>query len=127
MLSIVGCGEVIDSYEIGVGYTMPYMRSSITAALKVPKCDVIPMNFRLSQHAKEEMQRRAIPFDLLESVLKNPQQILPERNGRKVYQSIVDFGSGKLFLLRAVVADDNNHAVVITVYRTHKINKYWKP
>ncbi len=84
------------------------------------------MNFRLSQHAREEMLRRAISFELLESVLQNPQQILLERNGRKVYQSIVDFGSGKLFLLRAVVADDKNPAIVITVYRTHKINKYWK-
>lgn len=85
------------------------------------------MNFILSQHAKEEIQLRAIPFEFLESVLKEPQQIILERNGRKVYQSIVDFGSGKLYLLRAVVADDNNPAVVITAYRTHKINKYWKP
>jgi hypothetical protein len=84
------------------------------------------MNFIISQHALDEMQRRAIPFDLLKPVLENPQQIISEKNGRHAYQSQVDFGSGKLFLLRAIVEDDKQPAVVITVYRTHKINKYWK-
>ncbi len=84
------------------------------------------MNFRISQHALDEIQRRSIPFDLLKSVLEKPQQILLEKNGRYAYQSQVDFGSGKLFLLRAIVADDNDPAVVVTVYRTSKIKKYWK-
>jgi len=38
----------------------------------------------------------------------------------------VEFEAGKTFLLRAIVADDNEPAVVVTAYRTHKINKYWK-
>lgn len=84
------------------------------------------MNFRISQHALSEIQRRNIPLDLLKSVLENPQQIIPEKNGRHAYQSQVDLGSGKLFLLRAIVADNNDPAVVVTVYRTSKINKYWK-
>ncbi|RKZ36644.1 MAG: hypothetical protein DRQ49_17590 [Gammaproteobacteria bacterium] len=84
------------------------------------------MNFRISQHALDEIQRRAIPFNLLKSVLEKPQQIIPEKNGRHAYQSQVDFGSGKFFLLRAIVADDNDPAVVVTVYRTRKIKKYWK-
>jgi hypothetical protein len=84
------------------------------------------MNFRISQHALDEIQRRTIPFDLLKSVLEKPQQIIPEKNGRHAYQSQVDFGFGKLFLLRAIVADDNDPAVVITVYKTRKIKKYWK-
>ncbi|MDO9371961.1 MAG: DUF4258 domain-containing protein [Gammaproteobacteria bacterium] len=84
------------------------------------------MKFRLSKHALEELGRRDIPRDLLEQVLQNPQQILPERGGKKIYQSQVEFGGGKIFLLRAIVKDEIEPAVVITVYRTSKIEKYWR-
>ena len=84
------------------------------------------MNFKISQHAKDEIQRRNIPLNLLHSVLNNPQQIVSEKNNRKAYQSKVEFEAGKTFLLRAIVADDNEPAVVVTAYRTHKIHKYWK-
>jgi hypothetical protein len=72
------------------------------------------------------MARRAIPLDLLESVLQYPQQVVPERSGRKAYQSQVDFGAGKIFLLRAIVDDQVDPTSVVTVYRTSKISKYWR-
>ena len=84
------------------------------------------MNFRLSSHAREEMERRGIPQVLLDEVLNNLQQVVPEMEGKKAYQSQVDFGQGKIFLLRAIVADDVDPAVVITVYRTSRIEKYWR-
>ena len=51
---------------------------------------------------------------------------MPERGNKKVYQSQLDFGSGKVFLLRAIVDDTVDPAVVVTVYRTSKIGKYWR-
>ena len=84
------------------------------------------MKFRLSRHALEELERRGIPRDLLEETLENPQQVLPERDGMKVYQSQVRFAGSKLFLLRAIVNDAVEPAVVVTVYRTSKIEKYWR-
>ncbi|TAE58717.1 MAG: DUF4258 domain-containing protein [Nostocales cyanobacterium] len=84
------------------------------------------MTYKISHHAQIEMERRQISLSLVESVLDNPQQIILEREGRKVYQSKVDFGNGKLFLLRVIVADDIDPKVVITVYRTSKIEKYWR-
>ena len=84
------------------------------------------MRYRISLHAQTEMERRGISLSLVESVLDHPQQIVLERDGRKAYQSQVDFGSGKVFLLRVTVADDINPTVVITVYRTSKIEKYWR-
>lgn len=84
------------------------------------------MTYKISRHAQTEMERRGIYLSLVESVLENPQQILLERDGRKVYQSKVDFGNGKLFLLRVIVADDIDPNVVITVYRTTKVDKYWR-
>ena len=84
------------------------------------------MKFRLSRHALEEIERRGVPRDLLDQVLQSPQQILPERDGKKIYQSQVEFGGSKLFLLRAIVNDAVEPAVVVTVYRTSKIEKYWR-
>jgi hypothetical protein len=84
------------------------------------------MSFKLSNHAKEEMLRRSIPLTILESVLNNPQQVVTERGNLKVYQSKVDFGDGKMFLLRAIVDDKLKPPTVITVYRTSKISKYWR-
>ena len=60
-------------------------------------------------------------------VLRHPQQIVPERPPKKAYQSQVDFGGGRMFLLRVIVDDTVEPAMVVTVYRTTKINKYWKP
>ena len=62
----------------------------------------------------------------MESVLEKPGQIVPERGGQKAYQSKVDFGQGKVFLLRVIVDDSVDPAVVITAYRTSKIDKYWR-
>lgn len=84
------------------------------------------MKFILSPHAKLEMVRRQIPLSLLEPILQKPQQVVAEKRGRKAYQTQVDFGDGKIFLLRVIVEDDVDPANVITVYRTSKISKYWR-
>lgn len=83
------------------------------------------MKFKLSRHAQEEMQRRNIALSLVESTLQQPQQIVPERGGKNAYQSQLDFRGGRIFLLRAIVDDSVDPAVVVTVYRTSKISKYW--
>lgn len=84
------------------------------------------MRFRLSNHALEEMERRGIPREMLERVLDSPQQVVVEREGKNAYQSQIDFGGGRMYLLRAIVNDALDPAVVITVYRTRNIQKYWR-
>jgi hypothetical protein len=84
------------------------------------------MRYRLSDHAQRRLQRRGISLAQLESVLNNPQQVLPERGSRMVYQSQVDRGDGKMILLRAIVIDTVDPALVVTVYRTKHIQKYWR-
>jgi hypothetical protein len=84
------------------------------------------MHFHITKHAQEEMDRRNIPLEVLESVLHYPQQIVLDSSGDKVvYQSQVDF-DGKWFLVRVVVVDDVYPAIVVTVYRTSQIRKYWR-
>lgn len=72
------------------------------------------------------MSLRRIPRPLLDSVVQHPEQIVLARSGRKAYQSLSDFGRGRVFLLRAIIDDSVTPMVVVTVYRTRKINKYWK-
>jgi hypothetical protein len=84
------------------------------------------VRYKLSQHAREEAARRGISLQMIESLMQAPQQIVSEHSGRKAYQSKVDFGFGRIMLLRAIVADDVDPAIVVTVYRTSKFSKYWK-
>jgi len=84
------------------------------------------MRSRISRHAQEEMERRGIPAVLVDEVLQHPGQIATERRGQKAYQSQLDFGGGRVYLVRAIVDDSVDPAVVVTVYRTSKISKYWR-
>ncbi|NJM28488.1 MAG: DUF4258 domain-containing protein [Pseudanabaena sp. RU_4_16] len=84
------------------------------------------MNFKFSNHALGEMQRRKIPISFVEAVLENPQQTLQQDEEIAIYQSQLDFGIGKLYLLRVFVNIMVNPAVVVTVYRTSQIQKYWR-
>ncbi len=84
------------------------------------------MNFEISAHAREESKRRGIPPDILESVLANPGQIVDEYGGKKAYQSKIAFERDKIYLVRVIVKEHAGHAVAVTVYRTSKIEKYWR-
>ncbi len=84
------------------------------------------MRFRYSRHAEEELARRRIPRALADEVLRHPQQVVPERDSRSAYQSKVDFGGGRAFLLRLIVDEATDPVMVVTAYRTSKIEKYWR-
>lgn len=80
----------------------------------------------LSRHVRQEIQRRQISLELVEQVLNRPQQTIQQEPGKKIYQSQLDCGDGKIFLVRVVVVDGISPPVVVTVYRTKKISKYWR-
>ena len=84
------------------------------------------MKYRISRHAREEMERRNISSEILESVLKEPQQVVNDLTGKKIYQSKVDFGQGMTKLVRVVIVEEAGLPVVVTVYRTSKVEKYWR-
>ena len=84
------------------------------------------MKFRLSNHAKQEATERGLSQEVVDDVLEHPQQVVPTHGGRKVYQSKVRFPGGKIYVVRAIVKEDVDPAVVVTVYRTSKIQKYWR-
>jgi len=84
------------------------------------------MEFRLSEHVQTELVRRKLSKELLLAVVDKPQQILPARNGLECRQSrFVDESSGKEYLLRIFVNSKRKPKVVVTAYKTSKIEKYW--
>ena len=83
------------------------------------------MRFHFSKHVNEELERRKIPRALMDQVLQAPEQKVPEVNDITCYQSRVEIG-GKLNLLRVMVNETVNPPVVVTVYRTNKISRYWR-
>ncbi len=84
------------------------------------------MNFKISNHALEEIGKRKIPISFVEEVLENPQQVFSQDEEITVYQSQLDFGTGKLYLLRLFINTTISPAVVVTIYRTSQIKKYWR-
>ena len=83
------------------------------------------MRFHFSKHVNEELERRKIPRALMDQVLQAPEQKVPEVEDITCYQSRVEIG-GKLNLLRVMVNETVNPPVVVTVYRTNKISRYWR-
>ena len=78
--------------------------------------------FRITLHAAAEMQRRSIVEEDVLDVLVSPGQVEPVRPGREVWQSLLQSG----FLLRVFIDIDRTPMEVVTVYRTSKIDKYWR-
>lgn len=64
-------------------------------------------NYRLTDHAREEMVRRQITQEEVAEILATPEQTETVREGREVYQSRLPSGDPpKIYLLRVFVDID---------------------
>lgn len=79
----------------------------------------------ITPHAALEMQRRRVAETIARSVLGAPEQRYSVRSGRDVLQSRVAFAD-KIYLVRVFVDVDRSPAEVVTVYRTSRVEKYWR-
>ncbi|MGE0127078.1 MAG: DUF4258 domain-containing protein [Blastocatellales bacterium] len=83
--------------------------------------------YRLTDHAMDEMARRQISEQDVAKVLAAPEQTEEVREGRAVYQSRIESGEPpKTYLLRVFVDVDREPPEVVTVYRTSRVAKYWR-
>ena len=80
------------------------------------------MNFILSKHAQEQMNLGGISKSTFMLILNDPDQI-KEEEGKKVYQSVIE---NRKYLIRIFVNHKKNPKVVVTVYKTSKISKYYE-
>ena len=81
--------------------------------------------FTVTPHAAVEMRRRGIDAASVRHVLETPEQRETVRKGRDVLQSRIEV-EAKTYLLRVFVDIDRDPPEVVTVYRTSKIDKYWR-
>jgi len=89
-------------------------------------CSSLP-NYTLTNHALLEMQRRGLTEADVTTVLEAPEQSEEIRPGRCVYQCRLNWGDpSKTYLLRVFVDIDRDPPEVVTLYRTSKIQKYWR-
>ena len=83
--------------------------------------------FIFTDHALSEMARRQITENDVKAVLAKPEQTEMVREGRAVYQSRLEMGEPpKTYLIRVFVDINPRPPYVVTVYRTSKIEKYWR-
>lgn len=80
------------------------------------------IGYKFSKHSLEQMELRSISKELVKKVLLNPDQVNAE-DGKRVYQSIVENGHS---LIRIFVNHKKEPKVIITVYKTSKIKKYYE-
>jgi len=85
------------------------------------------VRYRLSDHAIDEMRRRQVSEEEVARVLAAPEQRETVREGREVFQSRSESGDPpKVYLLRVFVDIDLDLPIVVTVYRTSNVAKYWR-
>ena len=79
----------------------------------------------LSNHAKKQLRERNISEELVRKALSVPDEIIPTNEGRKVIHFHIQEDE-KVYLLRIIAEQTGSDWLVITVYKTSKIDKYWR-
>lgn len=83
------------------------------------------MEFLWTRHAGERQkkweEKRGITREEVEQVLGNPEQVVSGHRNARVAQS--RRGSG---LLRVPFVEEEGQIVIITLYWTSKVDKYWR-
>ncbi len=70
------------------------------------------------------MELRGISMEIATKILQKPNQIIKE-NDKTIFQSIIT-EDNKSFLIRIFVNNQKVPNLVITIYKTSKISKYYE-
>lgn len=81
------------------------------------------MRYRLTTHARDQMIERGVSASELDAVVQSPEQIVPGKRGKNIYQSRI---RGGYLLLRLVMSDNSDPGVIITIYLTSQVSRYWR-
>ena len=79
--------------------------------------------FTFSKHAKERMSSRGISDTMIGNAINNPDKIIFDAECKRIYHKILIEDQPKI-LLRVFVNTCKKPALVITAYKTSKIDKY---
>jgi hypothetical protein len=83
------------------------------------------MNYLFSQHALKQMTLRCISKEIVNNTLLAPDQTIAQ-DDLMVYQSIFSDQEEQRFLIRVFVNRHKTPPLVVTVYKTSKIEKYYE-
>ena len=82
---------------------------------------------RCTEHALQGIADREIDRTEVEATLNEPQAIAPDRPGREILmRRYFDATLQQEMLLRVVVEDGPDERVVVTAYKTSRIDRYLK-
>jgi hypothetical protein len=84
------------------------------------------MTFRYSLHSIEQIKIRRLNITLIEEVLNAPDKVITNSKGVDVYQKLV-IENNISYLYRVFVNITKQPAMIITAYKTSKVNKYENP
>jgi hypothetical protein len=85
------------------------------------------MNFIFSKHAEEQMRRRNISRNIVVDTVLHPDQTLADTESPEItiFQSLIKENE-QMFLLRVFVNAKQYPTVIVTLYKTSKIKKYYE-
>ena len=84
------------------------------------------MPFRYSQHSLEQINIRGMNETIIEDVLNLPDKVIIHSEGVDIYQKLV-IENNKRYLYRVFVNINKEPPMVITAYKTSKVDKYENP
>lgn len=79
--------------------------------------------YSFSKHAKERIKSRGILDSTVMNVIKNPDSVIDESSCKSIYQKVFTEGKKK-FMIRVFINSCKEPNLVITAYKTTKIDKY---
>ena len=84
------------------------------------------MTFRYSLHSIEQIKIRGLSIALIEEILNTPDNVINNSKGVDVYQKLV-IENNISYLYRVFVNTIKQPPMIITAYKTSKVNKYENP
>jgi len=78
-----------------------------------------------TRHAERQLQERNISKEAVRKTVFNPDQVVEQEEDILLFQSILVEEQRK-YLLRVVAKIQADDYLILTAYRTSKIEKYWR-
>jgi hypothetical protein len=84
---------------------------------------LIGMEIEFSKHSVNQMRLRSIYSKIVELIIQNPDSIITQDYKTKIYSKLL-VEESKTYLYRVFVNENKTPPMIITVYKTSKIEKY---
>ncbi|MEW6447264.1 MAG: DUF4258 domain-containing protein [Bacillota bacterium] len=83
------------------------------------------MRVRFTAHAAKQLVERGLSKDAVLEILVAPGQVIQQETGISVFQRRYA-EEGKEYLVRVAARLEGSGWVVLTAYKTSKVQKYWR-